>query len=208
MAKKILLLFLSFFIILSTQAQFKIGLRGGLNYSNVVGVPRHLSFVEKKFKVGYNIGVFSRIDIFKKISFNPELSYSNKGHRYSGTSNTSAGNLHLNYLNLHALIGYKVFKSLDVLVGPEVGYLLSARSKFDSENINVRSIWDNDFDFGITGGVNYYITDKLLCGFKYSHGLSSVIKNIDVRDESGVKTGEKAKLQNRTFQLTVGYSFK
>ena len=196
----------------TVKGQIHLGLKGGLNYVNneVLNAPGG-SDRDNQYRFGYHAGIFAQIQCLDKLSLRPELLFSNKGYKFEGSGNAQpagGGSLHLNYINLPILIGYEIVDKLTFSVGPELGYLLSAKSKFDSEIIDVKSIWDNEFDFGLSTGVSYSLDEKVIIGIRYTHGLSSVLGNIVSRDANGVPLSSNVKYQNRAFQLSIAYQFK
>jgi opacity protein-like surface antigen len=204
------------FILLSTfgcvKAQTQFGIKAGVNYVNNVAVnaPDGIND-DTKYRPGYHAGIFGRLEYSNKLSLRSELLFSNKGYKFDGEANAQPsgdGSMHLNYINLPLLVGYEIVDKLTFMLGPELGYLLSAKSKFESETIDVKNIWDNDFDFGLSAGANYSISEKFAVEIRYSHGLSSVIKDITITDESGLPTGETVKFLNRTFQLSAAYQLR
>jgi hypothetical protein len=189
------------------KAQTQIGLKTGFNYVN--NIIRNTSVatqgLEHKPRLSYHIGVFTRIGFTEKISLNIDLLFSSKGFGFKGTAGAlppGGGSLHLNYLNLPILFGYNINEKLTIEFGPEFGYLLSAKSKFESKTIDVKWIWDNELDLGISSGLTYSLTEKLKIGIRYTHGLYSVIKDMVIKDING-NLSDTPNAQNRTFQLSI-----
>ena len=205
-AKVIILLVSLFSLAGSVHAQTQFGLRGGLNYTTVepVGDPVG-SLYNAKYKPTFHIGVFGKIGLSDKLSLNPDLLYTDKGFWSEGMENaTPAGDatLHLRYINLPVLLGYKVGDKLTFKLGPELGYLLSARSTFDSETINVEYLWENKLDFGLAAGIDYALSDKVSLELRYTRGFSSVIGDfIDI----GRPEPSGTSFQNRSLQLSLAY---
>ena len=189
------------------SAQYHYGIKGGLNYTNNV-VNQQSTINDSKYKAGIHFGIFASADVTQKVNLQTELLYSSKGYKYTETVDVAGGNLNLNYLTLPILVGYRISETFLVNIGPEMGYLVSAYSKFDSEKIDVSRTWDNKFDIGIAAGLEFNISEKVLLGVRYTHGFSSVIRNAYYSDIDGNITGERAKFQNRSLQLTLGYLLK
>lgn len=194
---------------ISLQAQVNFGLKGGANYVNNV-IVTDLFDNGSDYRLSYHTGVFAKIPVNRKLSFTPELLFSDKGFRILedvASPSSEYSKLKLSYLNVPVLLGYKVFDKLSLKLGPEFGYLLSAISRFDGESTNVEQIWDNEFDVGLALGISYSITDKIGLEIRYTHGLSSVATDVQFTDILGNPIeGEDVKLQNRTFQVSVAYS--
>lgn len=210
MKNKAILLALIFLTTLEcVKAQTQLGIKAGVNYVNnvIVNSPDD-SNQDNQYRLGYHAGVFGRIMLTNKLFLRPELLFSNKGYKSDGQPDaqpSGEARLHLNYINLPLLVGYEIVDNLTFSLGPELGYLVSAKSKFATETIDVKNAWDNDFDFGLSTGVNYSISEKLAIEIRYTHGLSSVIDNVMITDENGEPTDHNMKFQNRAFQLSVSY---
>ncbi|MEP3387275.1 MAG: porin family protein [Reichenbachiella sp.] len=207
MQKKILLLSISIFISFIAYSQ-NIGIKAGLNYVNNIMDPNTNGVNDNNsFRIAYHFGIYGKFFVEDKFFIQPELLYSNKGLTFDETSSTSKANLHLNYINLPVLFGYQLTENFVLAFGPELGYLVSAKSKFDSQTTNVDEIWNNKFDFGLAIALEYNLSEKFNLGLRYTHGLTSVIKDIGMTDEIGNPIGE-ANARNRSFQLSIGYRIK
>jgi len=102
MIKKIFLVSFAIFISYQAQSQFHIGIKGGLNYINIVFYG-DFENDNIKYRLGYHAVVFSSVNLSDKISINPELIFSNKGFKRDKDYLTGEVILHLNYLNLPLL---------------------------------------------------------------------------------------------------------
>ncbi|UXP33047.1 porin family protein [Reichenbachiella agarivorans] len=194
-------------IILSSfgaSAQFNFGLKGGLNVSNFnvnseQGDPYKDHY---ESQASFHFGIFGLYDITDKVFVQGEVNYSVKGFKYPendiiGRSNND-GEVKLNYLSIPLLFGYSLTSKLSVLIGVELNSLLS--SKDISELGEAEAIWIETKDFGIAGGIQYDITEKINLSARYVHGLTSqaeVIINPDL-----------ATYKNRLLQLSLAYKFK
>lgn len=98
-----------------------------------------------------------------------------------------------------------------ISAGPEFNYLVSTKSKFDSETIDLIDFWDdsnldfNRFEFGVGGSISAFVTDEFSIGLRYFNGLTTVIEGVQLTDDQGSPIAEDAKLANRTFQLSVAF---
>lgn len=204
------LLILACLITLSFEpilAQYNYGIKGGLNLTNNV-VNQQSTINDSKYKPGIHFGFFASADVTEKIDLQAELLYSGKGYRFVETAFSESGNLNLNYITFPILVGYKATDLLRLNIGPELGYLISANSKFGPDRIDVSDKWDNKLDIGLAAGLDYTLSEKIFAGVRYTHGFSSVVANAYVSDNNGNSTGERAKFQNRSLQLSFGYLLK
>ncbi len=197
-----------------TQAQTQFGIKAGVNYvNNVVDNTPDGSNSDNKYRLGYHAGLFGQIKLSDNFAIRPELLFSNKGYSSEGIQGAQPsgdGSIHLNYINFPVLVSYKVIDKLSFLAGPEFGYLLSAKSKFDSETIDVKENFDNNFDFGLSAGLSYSLSDNLMLEMRYTHGFTSVISAPQLTDEFGnpISSDNNPKFQNRTFQFSASYRLK
>jgi hypothetical protein len=174
-------------------AQIQLGVKGGLNVSDVVINNSYDPDVEPVFqmKPGFHAGLFLIADGDEKFGFGAELLYSSKGVRAFNIIN-------LHYVTIPILLRYHFHEKFVVEIGPEVGYLVSANSKYG----NVNSTWDNKLDIGLDGGIHYKL-GKIFCGVRFNAGFSSVIRN-----PSGAANGDRIRYQNRAAQLSISVPIK
>jgi hypothetical protein len=188
--------FIGFFVIaISSQAQFSLGTRGGLNLSDVaINNTTDNPDAESDFmmKAGFHGGIFAIAEMGLRTGISAELLYSLKGVK-------AINNINLHYISLPVLVRYAVTDKFIAEGGPELSYLVSATSKYG----NVDNIWNNKIDLGLDVGVSYLFTPRLSCGLRFNAGFISVIKN--AADNS---TGEKVRYQNRVVQLSMAYTLK
>ncbi|MEK6481781.1 porin family protein [Catalinimonas sp. 4WD22] len=183
----VLLVFLSS----AAMAQVQFGLKAGAMWSNTVLVEPDSLSGSYDAKISYLLGGFMTIPISSKFNVQPEVFYASKGDQYT--------NRH--YINLPVMLQYQVINKLKVEVGPEIGYMLAAYSKFPGSE--ARSRWDiEDFDIGINVGASYAILDRWIIGLRYNmgiyntHGYRSFVAGSGLPDYN---------IQNRTLQLSVGW---
>ena len=215
--------------------EIKFGAKVGLNLSNLRGdYPAGID--EHNSKIGFHIGGFAEYSINEKFSLQPELLFSTQGNTYGYKDYYGGGSyydgadydLKLNYLNLPILLKYKVIEKLSIEFGPQIGYLMSAKTKIDvtedsrdpSQNYSVEIDMLNDgvynfggttiqskasanrLDFSLNLGASYDITEKIFLQGRYNLGLSTVDKN----STNGSSTNSW-NMKNSVFQLSAGYRF-
>ena len=194
--KKLFPVLLAMFLAAASYGQ-NFGIKGGLNYSNLVPSDSDLEYGE--YILGFHFGVFGAFELTEKLSLRPEVLYSKKGFNLelSTVPQTIEIKRRFHYLSVPLLMEFSPLERLSFLAGPEFGYLIAARQDADlptfSEDID--EMYDR-FDFGLSGGINVRITEKIQSEIRYIHGFS------DLTNESSF-TGTK--LQNRNFQIAIGY---
>ncbi|MEM6629033.1 MAG: outer membrane beta-barrel protein [Bacteroidota bacterium] len=193
-------------------SQIQYGIKGSALYvSNVDNFEEILGqtpLVVPEYRISYQLGVFGSYPLGKNLSANAEFLYSHKGFKAEGQPGgipEGDATVHLHYLNLPLLLGYKPLGRLQVMVGPELGYLLSAKSKFESETLDVGNVWDERFELAITGGIRYELISQLYFDVRYSHGLTSVTGSTILTDPSGNSLEEELTNKNRAWAVGLAY---
>lgn len=189
-----------FFIFLLIQtysfAQFNYGIRSGGQFTTIS--PDH-QFENRK--LSWHGGAFVSYDFTKKISASTDILFIKKGCKTSNYSNTANNRYILNYLTLPVVLNYRLWPRLSILTGGEVAVLLSSYYKSDLFKQNVKYIFGNPVDFGITGGLLYHISPKVNISLRYTYGLSNIM-NKDFKGWDGFKA------HNEGLQLSLGYAFR
>jgi hypothetical protein len=207
--KKIILSALFAICALGTQAQQKItfGVKAGLNAATLTGDGVDGSDV----KAGVHVGVVVEFRFNKNWGFQPELLFSMQGAQndfyYGVDFNDNADfrneKLNLDYLNLPLVAKYHFnrIKGLSVELGPQIGFLLSAKYKnnnnFDDDEAHSADVKDlyKSTDIGLTAGAEYEFRFKLFVSVRGNLGLSNI------SDVDGFT------IHNNVIQLSAGYRF-
>lgn len=187
-------------------------LKAGFNYvTNVAtknGDLRNGLEGENEYRMSYHIGIAFQPQPSGKLGLVPEILFSSKG--FKATNDLGRSTVFLSYINLPILLNYQITQNFSVQLGPEIGYLLAAKSKNESGTVNIKSAWDNEFDLGLSLGMTYKLLGNLSSQLRYTYGLTSVIQGgviISDIDEQGNISETQVNFQNRTFQLSILYSF-
>lgn len=180
----------------------KIGLKGGVNFSNLY----EDNITDENMKIGVNAGVYMRGKMSKKISFQPEFLYARKGSelKYENWQNTGKSGKYrynLGYLEVPLLFVFHIDK-VNFQVGPYLGWLLHAHVKNvdDQGRINEIDELDRDdfntIDIGPSFGLGVDFPAGLL-GLRYNMGLRGI-------GEDGVIATEDSK--NSALQFYIGFN--
>ena len=199
-------------ISMSAQAQqLQLGVKGGPSLVDVVAVRTPDGFGGEdsyyKMRPSYHFGIYGFIDLNSRFYVQAELLYANKGFRSTDPAGSEA-NIHLHYLTLPVLLNYRISEKVDVGLGGELGYKLSARSKFDNNSVDANFIYKRDIDVGLNAGLKYHLSQKIALDVRYIHGLSNIFGRRGVAtDPYGNPSGKGPSFQNRVVQFSVGYTF-
>lgn len=195
--KKIAITFLLWITSITSfaQTQVAVGLKGGLNFSNLEISPASSSFTNL---TNYHLGIFTLIRV-KKIGIQPELLLSKQG----GSTNFlgQEANINVDYINLPIVFKWYVSNGFNIQAGPQFGFLSDAKKDFFvAVNGNIVSKSKVDLnnaiqsnDFGFIFGLGVDAPFGLSIEGRYCLGTS----NIDKQPNSSIK--------NRVIQLSIGY---
>nr|WP_315179588.1 porin family protein [uncultured Flavobacterium sp.] len=195
--KKIILMVVMVFTFGFVNAQEKadmaFGVKGGLNISTITNAD--VDGVNTKSLVGFHVGFFGEFMISNKFAIQPEVLYSAQGTEleFEGIS----GDLKLDYITIPVMAKYYVADAFSLELGPQIGFLVSAKAKSGGESEDVKDELKST-DVSLNFGAGYNITPNFMIGVRYSLGLTRLQDEIfPGEDES----------KNSVFQISVGYKF-
>jgi outer membrane protein with beta-barrel domain len=189
----------------SVFSQF--GLKAGINFANVTNA----SSINSSHQSGFHGGVFLAPPSKSIISSRTELIYSKQGYDYASGNNT--GSVNLDYIVLPQYMAINITKYLQIQLGGQMAYLLSA--KVDSSNgmstgnaqaDQIMSYY-NRFDYGFGGGIEVHPVAGLLIGARVSIGLNSLYKNMENPSSGTPSFIPKVDVKNNLFQISAGWIF-
>ena len=173
----------------SPAGRVNIGIKGGVNVYNV----HNDNNTRYDPRIGFNFGLLGHIHLNTNFAIQPEIVYSAQGAKQTVTNGTNK--LNLDYINVPVLLQYMFDNGLRLQAGPQVGFLVSAKSKSGNNSIDVKNDM-NPIDFALSFGGSYVIPAT---GFgidaRYNLGLNNINKNGTVNST------------NRGLQLGIFYIF-
>jgi len=179
------------------------GLKAGTNYSNVYDEQGNDFVADSKF--GFVGGAFVAIPFGKFIGIQPEILYSQKGFKSSGTflGNTYSMIRTTDFIDVPLLFAIKPINEVTILFGPQFSYLLKQKDEFTGGTIN--STQQQDFDnnnirkniMGLTGGADLNF-GNLVVGLRAAW---------DIKENEGNGSSTTPRYKNMLYQATVGYRF-
>ncbi|MDQ3192806.1 MAG: PorT family protein [Bacteroidota bacterium] len=196
--------------LLPEDRNYKIGIKGGLNFSNLTV---H-NVDNENTRVGFNLGLSFKYKMIEHFSVQPELIYSSKGSELTFNRNNFFGiaRINLNYLDLPILLVYNPTPSFNVHLGPYIGFLAYTKVKtinepspdepfYDLENeITGRNF--RSFDTGIVAGMGVEI-GIFTGGLRYNFGTTEIGQSTIVFGRPYGFSGAR----NRLAQIYVGVAF-
>ncbi|MDM1550033.1 porin family protein [Empedobacter falsenii] len=185
----------------AANAQIDLGVKGGLNFPTLSGDSRQLYENQTKFRTDFYVGGYANYKITDQISFQPELLYSKQGAGLK-TNDNSKAKLITHNINIPLMGRYEIMDGLNVEFGPQLGFLVSAKKKYElgKENTKIKAT-DNfkTFDFGLNFGAAYKITDELEINARFTKGLSNI------NDYYPQTVNDNYKITNTYFSVGVAY---
>jgi hypothetical protein len=186
-----------------TRKSVSFGLKGGLNYSNVYDSDTEDFVAESKF--GFAAGAFVIIPLGKFIGIQPEILYSQKGFKSTGTyfGSTYEMTRTTEFIDIPILFALKPVDKVTLLFGPQFSYLMKQKDEFTGGNINTtqQQQFDNDDItkniMGLVGGVDFNV-DNLVLGLRAAW---------DIKTNEGDGNSSTPRYKNMLFQATVGFRF-
>ncbi|MFO7257145.1 MAG: porin family protein [Bacteroidota bacterium] len=165
------------------QAQFSVGLKGGLNFANL-----DVSDIPGTYdnRTGYHLGAFALLK-FAKFGIQPEIIYSEQGSKVK-TPNLSNFESNFSYVNIPIIMKLYTIGGLNLQVGPQFGFLTSA--EWGDESIK-DELKKSDFSVGL--GVGWDAPFGLSLDARYNLGIS------DVSDVA------EAQIKNQVWQISAGF---
>jgi hypothetical protein len=195
--KKIVIVFTVFMIAgLSapawSQAQFALGIKGGLNFANIDVKGTASSNYENR--TGYHAGAFALIKI-TAFAIQPELIFSKQGAQY--TVNTTNYEANFDYINVPIMLKFYLPLGLNIQAGPQFGFLTTAELKTTASGINnTQDAKDRykDSDVAASFGLGWDLPFGLTVDARYNMGLAKINEGTNTNDT-----------KNQVFQLSAGY---
>ena len=211
------LLVVLFLISLTSQsfAQPTFGLKGGVNFSNMVVKDDHDTYSDDfKMKLGFQIGGTAEFVINEMFSFEPALMLTTKGFKMTDDGDGWKETMKLNLMYLDIPLNGKAYfdaggMKVYGLFGPYVGIGITGKEKYiweegsdsgtETEDINWGSGTEDDLkrlDFGLTIGAGIEIKG-IEVGLSYALGLA----NLSAETDGGFK------MNHRVLALTAAMKF-
>jgi Outer membrane protein beta-barrel domain len=207
--KKITLIFAAIVLVNSfcnaqdKRDNLRFGLKVGTNLSNVYDAEGQNFVADSKF--GLAGGVFLSIPLGKVIGIQPEVLYSEKGFKSTGTLLGSAYSLErsTSFVDVPLLLAIKPISLVTIVAGPQYSFLLKRNNVFTGggataeqqklfETDNIRR---NILSF--TGGADINLSNFVI-------GLRA---NYDTQNNNGDGSSSTPRYKNAWYQATVGIRF-
>ncbi len=163
------------------------GIKGGMNASSL-----NYTNSDLQTKIGFNAGLLAHIHTSNaQWAVQPEIYYSSEGAK--GKSNNTTYNL--DYLNVPVLLQYMFDNGFRIEAGPQIGFLLNAKTKVNSTSVDAKSSYKKT-NFSIPLGLGYLTSGGLGFDARYNFGISDINN-----------TSSSTKVHSNVFQFGIFYQF-
>lgn len=202
--KRILILSYVLFTAIAVNAQ-SLGGRVGVNFANMIRTGD--DNYETEFKPGVHAGITLDIPLVDRLSFAPELMFSQKGYKTSGRTILGAENdytVTTNFIELPILLKIGASNGFNIHLGPQVSFLTSTTEKFETGSDEYRRTVkeeNEDLRKNIIGGV-------IGAGFNVGTRTSLVARYaLDLQKNNGNGESTTPEYRNQVIQLGLGFKF-
>ncbi|HEU5366437.1 MAG TPA: porin family protein [Hanamia sp.] len=188
--KKTIIFAATIFFMLSAKAQSThFGIKAGLNASSLNSNP---SNSDMQTKIGFNAGFLAHIHTASELwAIQPEVYYSDEGAK---SKSNSENKINLGYINVPVLLQYMFDNGFRIEAGPQVGFLINAKSKQAGTTTDIKSDLKSAV-FSIPVGLGFLTSSGLGFDARYNFGISNINKS------------DAAKVHSNVFQFGIFYQF-
>jgi Outer membrane protein beta-barrel domain len=186
----------------SAAAQSNLGIQVGLNQSNAT-LTGTCSF-PTSHQGNYFVGVSGHTQLSTRWAISNDVQYTKQGfYVYQQTIPENRFGLRMEYVDLSSKIEYNIFKNIDLLAGPYIGYRLTEHLQQGGESwVKSNFPVSNKLDIGLQAGVAARF-QRWTAFFRYNHSVRAV-GSIETYDpnENGLCT---LTFFNRSLQMGVRF---
>lgn len=212
---------------LNAFSQAKIGLRGGINLSNVaIDFEDSNEENETKIRLGFNLGLTTEVELNDKLSFNPGIVFTSKGFSVDDLEGDDYDRIIINYLEIPLDFEVSFSDQFSAQVGPYVAFGVGGKNKFKfsgeedeidiefkSGEVNASESFSSDagfierLDYGLNIGLNYKVNSVAKIGIGYGLGLNNLVLEVidDIDDGFDDSQSSDDKVFNRVISLNFTY---
>lgn len=191
MKKNLFIMLLVFFATYAhAQMNAEVGVKGGINVSNL-STDANTTY---ESRTGFHIGPYANLK-FGNVGVQPEVLYSQQGTQASFSQAANDFRQDYTYLNIPIMVKFYLVGGLNIHAGPQFGMLLSAKGTTIDDDGNARTLNRdvvNNSDISAAFGAGWDAPFGLSLTVRYLLGLS------DISDQS-------FETKSRIFQISVGY---
>lgn len=187
------------------QSGFYLGVKAGVNLSNVIGEYGFNDVRNNTSKAGFVGGVFAEYDIFKWLGVGVDVLYSRQGSltKIGEREGLNSATIELRelhqYINLPVMVRFTPVADFEIYAGIQPSYMVSAIDYFkinDAQESTDVTDQTYNFEFSVPVGLSYTFADRLKIDLRYNVGVTDIYRDVDWV------------ARNSTFSITLGYKFE
>ncbi len=195
MKKVLLIAALAVFGLTNVNAQdIGFGVKAGANFASFSGsdVPD-----AAEMKVGFHLGVLAEFKLGNQFAVQPELLYTMRGTQTTTEilGQSFDAKMNLSYLSVPILAKYYITENLNIHLGPQIGFLMSAKVSSDGNDVDVKDQYKS-IDAGLAVGLGYKLDSGIFFDARYYLGMTQL-----------ADTDQDVDVKNSVIQISVGYMF-
>lgn len=185
------------------RERFTFGVKAGANVSNIWDTEAEDFSADPK--AGFAGGVFATIPLGRIVALQPEVMFSQKGFKGSGTFMTIPYEMErtANYIDIPLLVAIRPAPFLSIVAGPQIGFQLSQKDKLSVGNLSS----EDQQEFENDNWRKNMLGMHLGLDFNIRHFVISPRAAMDFQNNKGDGTSTDPRYKNFLLQLTVGYRF-
>jgi hypothetical protein len=185
-----------------TNNSIKLGAKAGLNISNIIKNDGNNNF-NTDYLAGFHAGLTVEIPLLERLAFTPEVLYATKGYKSKSIFGEFTQTTH--FIDVPILASVKVADKFNVVLGPQVSFLLQTNNKFETGfGTAEQKIVEDDsdqFKKSLVGGVigfRYDITEQVGINGRYA---------LDFQKNNENGSSQTPEYKNQVFQIGLGIKF-
>jgi len=180
--------------------KLQFGMKAGANFSNIYD-SKNQEF-NADFKVGFAGGAFLEIPIGKYIGFQPEILFSQKGYKATGTFLTIPYEFThtTSYIDVPLLFALKPSALITLLAGPDYSFLVKQKDVFTGGGFTSTQEQEFENDKSVlcfVAGIDITM-DQFVLGARAGW---------DLQNNNGDGTSTNPRYKNVWYQATLGFRF-
>ena len=193
MFKKIIFVAAFAIVAISTSAQVKFGLKGGVSFANAKRVDGNTSTTLNSI-ITPDIGLTIDFPGSKSFNIQSGLFYNGMGGKM--TIENIEASINIGFLSIPVLAKFELGSGFHGYAGPQLSFVLSAQSKADRLSLDFKDMIKATGVFGVFG-LGFNVSQKVNIFGEYVAGISNLAKV----SENGGKTTTNA------FSIGLGFKF-
>lgn len=179
------------------------GVKAGANLSNVYDSQGEQFNADSK--LGLAAGIFVALPLGKYFGIQPEILFSQKGYKGSGSilGSDYSFSYTSNYIDVPLLLAFKPISLITIVAGPQYSFLIKDNYTFNSALINVDQEYEFENDnirkntLSFLGGIDFNL-NRIVIGTRVGW---------DLQANKGDGTSETPRYKNIWYQATIGFRF-